>query len=47
MTSAWDIVFIPAQGWFIIEVNSETFIEGPFASKDEAVTQLEQNEEGK
>jgi hypothetical protein len=44
MTNVYDIVFIPKQGWFIIEVNSEILVEGPFASEAEAEIQLERGE---
>ena len=41
MTNSYDIVFIPKRGWFIIEVNSEELVEGPFASQAKANAQLE------
>jgi hypothetical protein len=44
MPNYYDIAFIPKQGWFIIEVNTEILIEGPFATKDEAIAQLEDAE---
>ena len=41
MTNSYDIAFIPKRGWFIIEVNSEILVDGPFATKDEAIKILE------